>query len=110
MRLEATQQLGLHQKMILAPRMIQSMEILQLPVLALQERIQQELEENPVLQVVEKTPTLASHPAPETDSPRNGRTNSNSWTASSKNARPVALPAIACRATACRKLTTAGWI
>ncbi len=72
MRLEATQQLGLHQKMILAPRMIQSMEILQLPVLALQERIQQELEENPVLQVVEKTPALANHPAPEneTDSPR----------------------------------------
>lgn len=57
MRLEATQQLGLHQKMILAPRMIQSMEILQLPILALQERIQQELEENPVLLVVEKAPS-----------------------------------------------------
>ena len=33
----------------LAPRMIQSMEILQLPILALQERIDQELEENPIL-------------------------------------------------------------
>lgn len=63
MRLEATQQLGLHQKMILAPRMIQSMEILQLPVLALQERIQQELEENPVLLVVEKAPALTPPPA-----------------------------------------------
>jgi RNA polymerase sigma-54 factor len=38
------------QRMILAPRMIQSMEILQLPIMALQERIQQELQENPVLE------------------------------------------------------------
>jgi RNA polymerase sigma-54 factor len=39
--------------MILAPRMIQSMEILQLPIMALQERIQQELQENPVLELQE---------------------------------------------------------
>jgi RNA polymerase sigma-54 factor len=39
------------QQMILAPRMIQSMEILQLPIMALQERIQQELQENPVLEL-----------------------------------------------------------
>ena len=39
------------QNMILAPRMIQSMEILQLPIMALQERIQQELQENPVLEL-----------------------------------------------------------
>src|SRR5271155_2872812 len=38
-------------RMFLAPRMIQSMEILQLPIMALQERIQQELQENPVLEV-----------------------------------------------------------
>jgi RNA polymerase sigma-54 factor len=41
------------QNMILAPRMIQSMEILQLPIMALQERIQQELQENPVLELKE---------------------------------------------------------
>src|SRR5262245_58362668 len=48
-------QLGqrLEQRMILAPRMIQSMEILQLPVMALEERIQQELEENPALELRE---------------------------------------------------------
>ncbi|WP_449314224.1 RNA polymerase factor sigma-54 [Roseiconus nitratireducens] len=34
----------------LAPRMIQSMEILQLPMLALQERIEQEMNENPLLE------------------------------------------------------------
>jgi len=44
--------------MKLAPRMIQSMEILQLPILALQERIEEELTENPVLEKVEKDPTL----------------------------------------------------
>jgi RNA polymerase sigma-54 factor len=43
----------MEQKMILAPRMIQSMEILQLPIMALQERIQQELQENPVLELQE---------------------------------------------------------
>jgi RNA polymerase sigma-54 factor len=39
------------QVMTLAPRMIQSMEILQLPVMALQERIETELQENPVLEL-----------------------------------------------------------
>ena len=37
----------------LAPKMIQSMEILQLPVLALQEGVEQELNENPMLEVQE---------------------------------------------------------
>jgi RNA polymerase sigma-54 factor len=45
---------GMHlqqkQMMTLSPRMIQSMEILQLPVMALQERIEQELEENVLLE------------------------------------------------------------
>ncbi|MGL5097745.1 MAG: RNA polymerase factor sigma-54, partial [Planctomycetia bacterium] len=39
------------QTMKLAPRMIQSMEILQLPVMALEERIRQEASENPALEV-----------------------------------------------------------
>src|SRR2546427_13139467 len=50
MRLEMTVGQRMNQTMILAPRMIQSMEILQLPIMALQERIQQELQENPVLE------------------------------------------------------------
>ena len=40
----------LEQRMKLAPRMIQSMEILQLPLMALEERIEQELAANPVLE------------------------------------------------------------
>jgi RNA polymerase sigma-54 factor len=40
--------------------MIQSMEILQLPILALQERIEQELQENPVLELREEDPDLPS--------------------------------------------------
>ncbi|PHR94652.1 MAG: RNA polymerase sigma-54 factor [Blastopirellula sp.] len=44
----------LQQKQMLAPRMIQSMEILQLPVLALQEKIEQEMNENPLLEVQEQ--------------------------------------------------------
>src|ERR1700704_3385733 len=51
MRLDTSMSQRMEQKMILAPRMIQSMEILQLPIMALQERIQQELQENPVLEL-----------------------------------------------------------
>lgn len=45
----------LEQRMKLAPRMIQAMEILQLPMLALQERIDQELSSNPVLETSEES-------------------------------------------------------
>lgn len=54
MRLSLGQELRQVQKQILAPRMIQSMEILQLPIMALQERIEQEMEENPVLELQEE--------------------------------------------------------
>src|SRR5687767_1838267 len=50
MRLDTSMTQRMEQKMILAPRMIQSMEILQLPIMALQERVEQELQENPVLE------------------------------------------------------------
>src|ERR1700746_467203 len=66
MRLETGQQQILSQKLILAPRMIQSMEILQLPIMALQERIQQELQENPVLELKDSTEDGA---AAETEAP-----------------------------------------
>src|SRR5881397_1350688 len=41
------------QRQLLTPRMIQSMEILQLPLAALEERIEQELQNNPVLELRE---------------------------------------------------------
>lgn len=53
MRLDTSMIPRMEQRMILAPRMIQSMEILQLPIMALQERIEQELQENPVLELKE---------------------------------------------------------
>src|ERR1700676_1576285 len=51
------------QNMILAPRMIQSMEILQLPIMALQERIEQEIQENPVLDLAEEDLDSLEEPA-----------------------------------------------
>jgi RNA polymerase sigma-54 factor len=51
---------GLHQ--VLAPRMIQSMEILQLPIMALHEKIQQELDENPVLELRELSDEAPAEP------------------------------------------------
>ncbi|HEV3137666.1 MAG TPA: RNA polymerase factor sigma-54 [Pirellulales bacterium] len=50
------------QKQVLAPRMIQSMEILQLPIMALQERIEQEIQENPVLDLAEEDLDLPEEP------------------------------------------------
>src|SRR5215203_4918596 len=49
MRLDTSQHQRMDMRLRMAPRMIQSMEILQLPLLALQERIDQELIENPIL-------------------------------------------------------------
>ncbi|MBX6315288.1 MAG: RNA polymerase factor sigma-54 [Isosphaeraceae bacterium] len=63
MRLDTSQHMRQDMRLRMAPRMIQSMEILQLPLLALQERIDQELEENPVLVDLRETTT----PEPEAD-------------------------------------------
>lgn len=47
------------QRQLLTPRMIQSMEILQLPLMALEERIEQELQANPVLELREPDAEVA---------------------------------------------------
>ncbi len=56
MRFETSQSMKLGQQMKLAPRMIQSMEILQMPLLELEERIEQELEANPTLELSDQGP------------------------------------------------------
>src|SRR3954452_21280434 len=63
MRLDTSQQMRTDMRLRMAPRMIQSMEILQLPLMALQERIDQELSENPVLVDLREAPA----PEPEVD-------------------------------------------
>jgi RNA polymerase sigma-54 factor len=50
MQLNFSQQMKMSQQMKLAPRMIQSMEILQMPLMALNEKIEKEMEENEVLE------------------------------------------------------------
>ena len=50
MRFDTGQQMRMDQRMKLDPRMIQSMEILQMPTPALEERIEQELASNPTLE------------------------------------------------------------
>jgi RNA polymerase sigma-54 factor len=58
----------LEQRQLLTPRMIQSMEILQLPLMALEERIEQELQNNPVLELRDGNldPTPAEREAAQT--------------------------------------------
>ena len=53
MRMSFGQEMRMAQKQVLAPRMIQSMEILQLAVMALEERIEQEIQNNETLEVEE---------------------------------------------------------
>lgn len=54
--MQLTQSMRQEMRQLLTPRMIQSMEILQLPLMALEERIEQELENNPVLELKENEP------------------------------------------------------
>lgn len=61
----------------LAPRMIQSMEILQLPVLALQERIEREMNENPLLEQQDSDP-MAPDESNSDDEPVSGDTRADS--------------------------------
>lgn len=53
MRMSFGQEMRMAQKQVLAPRMIQSMEILQMAVLALEERIEEEIQNNETLEVDE---------------------------------------------------------
>ncbi len=73
MRLDTSQQMRTEMRLRMAPRMIQSMEILQLPVMALQERIEQELGENPILEDLRETPAPQTgdddSPAPVAEEP-----------------------------------------
>ncbi|HVJ81327.1 MAG TPA: RNA polymerase factor sigma-54 [Planctomycetia bacterium] len=59
-RMDLSQSMRMRQEMRLAPRMIQSMEILQLPALALEERIREEVEQNPVLEMGASVAEIAS--------------------------------------------------
>lgn len=56
MRFETSQNMRLGQSMKLAPRVIQSMEILQMSVAELEERLEQELASNPTIELTEITP------------------------------------------------------
>lgn len=63
MKMQLSGQMRLEQRLKLAPKMIQSMEILQLTALGLQERIEAELNSNPVLELNE--PTEFETPKPD---------------------------------------------
>ncbi|MEC8510620.1 MAG: RNA polymerase factor sigma-54 [Planctomycetota bacterium] len=60
MKLGLHQSARLEQRLIQSPQMIQAMQILQLPLLDLSERIEQELMENPFLEVAEPEASGAS--------------------------------------------------
>ncbi|MCE2875183.1 MAG: hypothetical protein LW625_06050, partial [Planctomycetaceae bacterium] len=65
MRFETSQKLKIGQSLRLAPRMIQSMEVLQMPLAQLQERVEQELERNVALEQVEPDASQVAQPTSE---------------------------------------------
>ncbi len=73
MRLEASLQARQEMRLKLAPQIIQSIEILQLPLMELRERIDHELLENPMLEIEteqeEDNEEAAEEVAPEDDGP-----------------------------------------
>ncbi len=73
MKLEMVGQMRMEQRMKLAPHMIQSMEILQLPILALRERIEQEITKNPLLETDESADPHAEDPVGEGPTGNDGR-------------------------------------
>src|SRR5579859_5895507 len=70
--MQLTQSLSMRPELrqLLTPRMIQSMEILQLPLAALEERIEQELQNNPVLEFREGESEPEPIPDGEADQPK----------------------------------------
>ena len=68
MKMSMGHQMRMEQRMKLAPRMIQAMEVLQLPLLALQEKIEAELNSNPVLEQA-ATSAEGSDPADPAEEP-----------------------------------------
>ena len=54
MNLSQNLNVQLSQKLVLSHEMLQSLEIIQLPVLELKEKIEQEVMENPALEIVER--------------------------------------------------------
>ena len=78
MRMEAFLQQRPELRMKLAPQIIQSIEILQLPTLELQQRLKQELVENPVLEMQEVVPEEDEEiEATASEEPREERTESD---------------------------------
>src|SRR5271154_6682582 len=65
MQLNQSMHMRTDMRQLLTPRMIQSMEILQLPLLALEERIEQEIQNNPVLEMRETEGEPDEEGAPE---------------------------------------------
>lgn len=62
----------LRQEQRLTPQLIQSMDILQLPLMALEARINEEMEQNPVLEVAPPAPDEEAPPRPAPTEPTNG--------------------------------------
>ena len=72
MRLDLSSQLRLQQQMKLSPRIIRAMEVLQLPTVALEERVDAELQANPVLELKDGGPDVPTAEEAPDEEPERG--------------------------------------
>ena len=79
MRFETSQSMKMGQHMKLAPRMIQSMEILQMPLAELEERLEQELESNPTLEMVDGDAGSLDAPATQANEDNHAKENAEDF-------------------------------
>jgi RNA polymerase sigma-54 factor len=70
MQLTQSAHMRTEMRQLLTPRMIQSMEILQLPLMALEERIEQEIQNNPVLEMREAEAEVSEQATSESEQAR----------------------------------------
>jgi RNA polymerase sigma-54 factor len=87
MRFDYSQHMKMGQHMKLAPRMIQSMEILQMPLAELEERIERELESNATLEVAERHGDRATLDHQREDADRDATENERTRCGSMSRAR-----------------------
>ncbi|MFQ5506089.1 MAG: RNA polymerase factor sigma-54 [Planctomycetota bacterium] len=75
MRLSLSQNLRTEQRLVQSPQMIQAMQVLQYPLIELQDRIEQELQENVFLETLELDPKVEdSQDRPPPERPKTERT------------------------------------
>ena len=67
MEMKINQRLGLHQRLVMTPRLQQALKLLQMPTQELQQVLRQEMLQNPMLEEVDEFEEASADEEPEPD-------------------------------------------